>query len=271
MSTETYKGRAVTDDSWDYLFADFAVGNNAKSEQLKEFLNDKVQTVKDTELTYRVINHWSEAGLIPDNREVGGKGWRKLSRLDVIWTHCLLEMRTFGLPLSSLKTAYQSTFFSHGDESKPIPLLEFGVALCLLKNPVYLIVFSDGWVELLRKRDIEFSKLCGLLRNSYLTINLNKICEMVLGGRGKEDFNNAVELDSTSSKVLTLISEGNLDSLEIIFKDGKPESLKKVLKANPTVDLEGILKGIQYGELKIKRQNGKTQIVEESIFERIKS
>jgi hypothetical protein len=180
-------------------------------------------------------------------------------------------MRKFGLPHSSLKMAYKTTFFHHGDESKPIPLLDFGVALCLLKKPIFLIVFSDGWVELLRKQDIEFSKLCGLLRDSYLIINLNRICETVLQGHGKEVFECAIELDKTSTTVLSLISEGKLDSLEIKFKDGKPQSLKKVMRVNPSINLEGILKGIQYGELKIKRQNGKSVIVEELISEKLKS
>ena len=271
MPTEIYKGRAFRDDSWDFLLGDFHGGNNAGLEELKSLLNDKALSVKDTELTYRLINHWSEAGLIPDNRKIEGKGWRKLSRLDVIWTHCLSEMRKFGLPHSSLKMAYKTTFFHHGDASKPIPLLGFGVALCLLKNPVFLIVFSDGWVELLRKRDVEYSKLCGLLRDSYLIINLNRICEAVLGGRGKEEFECAIELDKISTTVLSLISEGKLDSLEIKFKDGKPQSLKKVMRVNPSINLEGILKSIQHGELTIKRQNGKNVIVERSFSERLKS
>jgi len=271
MPAEIYKGRAFRDDSWDSLFGDFHGGNNAALEELKSILNDKALSVKDTELTYRLINHWSEAGLIPDNRKVEGKGWRKLSRLDVIWTHCLSEMRKFGLPHSSLKMAYKTTFFLHGDESKPIPLLNFGVALCLVKKPVFLIVFPDGWTEILRKQDIEFSKVCGLLRDSYLTINLNHICETVLDGSGKEVFEYAVELDKTSLTVLRLISEGKLDSLEIKFKDGEPQSLKKVMRVNPSINLEGILKGIQYGELTIKRQGGKNVIVERTFSERLKS
>ncbi len=271
MSTEIYKGRAFRDDSWDYPFADYCLGDNPVLKRFQVRLNDKVQTVKDTDLSYRVMHSWSENGLLSDSRKVEGKGWRKLSALDIIWIRCLSEMRTFGLPLSSLKTAYQTTNFFNGDESKPTPLLEFGVALCLLKNPVFLIVFSDGWVEILRKCDIEHSKVAGLLRDSYLTINLNRICEIVLGGSGKEEFKYAMELDNNSLKVLSLIYEGKLDSLEIKFKDGKPQSLKKVMKTNPAVDIEGIMKGIEYGELKIKIQDGKTQIVEESILERIKS
>ena len=109
----------------------------------------------------------------------------------------------------------------------------------------------------MRKQDIEMSKLFGMLRDSYLMINLNRICETVLGGKGKEELKVEVELDENTLKVYELISKGNLNSLEIKFKDGKIQSLKKVIKANPSVDLEGILKGIQFGELTIKKQNGK--------------
>ena len=265
---EEYKGRAFRGDSWDILFSTFLTGKEPTYEQLKEVLNDKGLSVKDTDLTYRLINSWSEAGLFPENRVVAGKGWRKLSRLDVIWTHCLAEMRLFGLPISALKKAYQTTYFYHGDENIPLPILEFGVSQCILKRPISLIVFPDGWVEVLSKHDIEFSKMLGLLRESHITINLNSICEKVLKGKGREEPKFTRELNKIEAEVLGLISEGKLDSLKIMFKDGKPKSLIKVIRENPSVDIQAILKCIEYGELKIKKQNGKIQLVEESILER---
>lgn len=250
-------------ESWDMLMTQYR--EETSFDQFKEFIHEPVLSTKDAGISSRVINHWTNEGLIEDPRGEGASsGWRKLSRLDLVWIAVLLELRSFGFPVKLLKRAYDTIFFLFGDKDKPYPALEMGVCLCLTRKPVQLIVVNDGWAEVVRPIDLKMSAGIGhLTSKSYITINLNQICESVLQGRGRAEFSFFEALSDQENKVIEMIRSGDIDSLEIILRDGQLHKLKKMLrgKAAPG-DLEGLAKKIQYGEVTVKFSDGKIVLSE---------
>ena len=75
------KFRIYRGDGWISLVHDYAYGKWPVIESLKKKFSEKKFSVKDTNITYRVINHWMAEGLISDAR-TEEKGWRKLSIFD---------------------------------------------------------------------------------------------------------------------------------------------------------------------------------------------
>ncbi len=55
-------------------------------------LNEKKYAIKDTDASYRSINHWSSLGLLDDVREDNNKGWRKFSIIDIVWLRILIAV-----------------------------------------------------------------------------------------------------------------------------------------------------------------------------------
>src|SRR5207244_8824468 len=78
---------------------------------LRHQVNEKQFTVKDGDVTYRVINHWTAQGLLDDGREDNSSDWRKFSLKDLLWLRVLRELRRFGLSLEMLRTAYNSLIY----------------------------------------------------------------------------------------------------------------------------------------------------------------
>lgn len=130
-------------------------------------INEKKYTIKDTDATYRTINHWAKLGLIDDDRENEGKGWRKFSIVDLVWLGVLKQLREYGFSLEKIKKGYDAINDMPG-------LLEFGIYMAMAKQAVYLIVLPDGYIELATRSSLLASESTGLLVEiSYLVINLN--------------------------------------------------------------------------------------------------
>jgi len=258
------------DDSWLKLLSDYVGGEVAPLEELKKQLSEKKLSVKDSDISYRVINHWMAEGLISDAR-VEEKGWRKLSLFDLIWINAIVEMRKFGIPIPTLRQAHKGILKPISNRHKDYNSFEMGVFLCLQHEPVYLVVLSDGWAEVARKKDIEASLQLGFfLEKSYLLISLNRCCENVLKGSGKANYPIGLVLNAAELEAIELIRRGELDSLEIIFKDGKPQTLKQhIKKIGANFDLNELTQKIEYGEITAKVQDGVIILAEVSNSKRV--
>jgi DNA-binding transcriptional MerR regulator len=73
--------------------------------------------VKDLEIKYRVINHWDSEGLIHCTRNAEG-GDRKFSFADYVWIKVVEELRSFGVPIPTIKTIRDEIY-------EQLPLKEF--------------------------------------------------------------------------------------------------------------------------------------------------
>lgn len=244
---------------WYLLYESYISADSGVLVELHTKLNEKLLSVKDTDITYRLINHWAEKGLISDDRE-SQKGWRKLSILDAIWTHVLVELRKYGMPLESLGNAFRTTFWQGGITDRRF---EVAVALCLQRELVLMITFDDGASELFRKKDFNYALSLGsLAAKSYVTINLNKCVEAVTS-RGHAELNYSPPLSETEQETIDLVRSGDFDRIELLLKNGTPIKLSKIKKQQKgNLQLDGLAQAIEYGEMKVKISDGKIQIIE---------
>jgi uncharacterized protein YfaA (DUF2138 family) len=68
----------IANDSVDEDFVSYFDEENSK---LHKLIREKRYTVKDTDISSRVINHWDDKGLLPDGVQVEEEKWRKFSFL----------------------------------------------------------------------------------------------------------------------------------------------------------------------------------------------
>ena len=262
--------RLIRGDAWNIAFSEYVTELANKFEMINQQILEKRFTVKDSGATHRLINHWSEAGIIDDTSRTNEQGWRKLSIVDLIWIHVLMKLRRFGMSLDSLSLAYQSTFYSHAKSDKKWPMFEFSILRCLHRNPLFIIVFEDGWCEYMYKHDYELNMQTGFLNEkAYLMVNLNQCVSAVFPKLNKPEHMGLVELSQIELGVIEKIRQGDLNELHLRFKDGQVESLKKIYRGND--NYQGLIDKIEYGEYTVKLQNGKTVFTEVSELERVNS
>jgi len=263
--------RLSTSDATDIAFASYLV---AKDKELKSLV-DKLQksrfTVKDSDATHRLVNHWTENGILDDTREDKGKGWRKSSAVDIVWIQILVALRRFGMPLKALKQTYDCTYYCLGKKDKPWTMLEFQIIQCLHRRQAYLIVFDDGWCEYVSKQDYEFNLLVGILNEqAYLVVNLNSCVSHIFPKLERPDFEIKIPLSPAELTVIEKLRAGKLDELHIKLKNGEIRTLKEIHKGTE-YDLDSLIKKIEYGDIRINIQDGETVFIETSLNQRFDS
>jgi DNA-binding transcriptional MerR regulator len=93
--------------------------------ELHELLNEERLSAKDTEVNYRVINHWDEKGIIRFTRDKKESN-RKFSFVDFMWIKIVNELRSFGVQLPAIKKIADDIY-------EPLPMKElfFHFAGCM--------------------------------------------------------------------------------------------------------------------------------------------
>ncbi|HAU1475608.1 TPA: MerR family transcriptional regulator [Legionella pneumophila] len=219
-------------------------------------LTEKKFTIKDIDSTYRVINHWSKLGLFDDSRP-DSKGWRKFSLVDITWLRVLVELRSFGLSLEKLKIAYE--------EIKQNPIMfEFGIASCMLKKGINLIVFKDGYIQISPRNAIEISQSISYFKETaYLVVSLNRCLELVLPNRNYSPKLNTVELSNKELQVLRELRLGSYEQVAIIMKEGDIEYINTSTKHFEIGILADILNKVSRGDFHIKKVRDKILYIKE--------
>jgi Predicted transcriptional regulators len=240
------------------LYASFRKGvqeylaDRKKSARFFSFLSQDQFTIKDTDITYRVINHWSKLGLLKDSRNEQESGWRKFSFIDVAWIKILSELRTFGLSLNKVKVAFQS--ISKDD----FVLLEYGVSLAMLGKDICVVTFSDGQTDVIPREAID-----KLNNKSYIAISLNACLNSVLNDDSCTPLPEKFKLSRIERGVISQIRAGVFDEVTVKFKDGKVDRVDtKTRHMGEIGKLSNVLNGVCHGDFVIKKQDGKVVILE---------
>lgn len=231
-------------------------------ESSHNFLTEKKFTIKDLDTTYRIINHWSQQGLFDDSRD-DNKGWRKFSLVDMVWLRVLLELRKFGISLDKMRVSYESI-------SKNSEIFEFAIASCLMKRGMYLFIFPDGYTEIATKNVLNLSESSKYLKEaSYLTISLNRCLELIFPGKNYSPKLDSFELSDKEISTLAELRLSDIDSLLIQMKNGDIEKINITKKYKDNIGkLSDLLNKVSFGDVEIKRVQGKTAFVE--VTEKVK-
>lgn len=234
------------------------------------FLNKKRYTIKDTDSSYRMINHWSSQGLIDDARDENEKGWRKFSVVDLVWLHIIYELRKIGLSLDKIKKGYSSL------SGKSWQMLECGVLFCMMRRGMCLVVFSDGYMEVVPHNAVATMKIVpreaeatnesiGFLKDPlFIVVSLNNCLEKVFPGR---DYSPRLDTFSLTENEINLLHEircGDFDEIMVCMKNGDLFQIdaKKKHMGDDIGKLSEILNRVSYGNFVIKKENGKIQFIE---------
>ncbi|MCZ6719391.1 MAG: MerR family transcriptional regulator [Gammaproteobacteria bacterium] len=269
----TKPNRLFRGTGWDISVAEYVSKTRSEFQRVSDLVNKKIHTVKDSGATYRVINHWAEAGLIEDKSRKTSEGWRRLSFLDLVWIKVLADLRKFGVPLESLKIARRAIFEVPGKPSVTRPEFEYAVTHCLAIDPArfLLVSFSDGWAEVIDQTNFELCMSSGHLNTkSYLVIDLNQCCKAVLPNMRLPQFRVKHELTDKELSIIESVRSGRYDVVEIHGSDGKIERIKcRSRKGRAASKLDQLARSMEFGEFTVKVQKGKAVLTE--VIESIKA
>lgn len=248
-------------DGYDLGLAMYLNGKNHAI--MSALLNEKRHTIKDTDQSYRAINHWSSLGLIEDDR-TSDTAWRKLSMLDLIWIQIVGELRQFGFPLEKLKMT-QKTLFGGKPNRVPYCLFEFAIAQVFLKSDQRLIVFSDGKAAAVSGEMLDLNHNYFGIEN-YLFINLNRVISKVFKDK---DFSpvirNAISLDEDEIDVLLRMRSGAYESVSVKMKDGKIELIEAVQSIESQKRFVDLMKEAKYQKIELQTEDGKVVSIKRTV------
>ncbi|MDX1836044.1 hypothetical protein DIZ81_13320 [Legionella taurinensis] len=229
-----------------------------RGDETVTFLIEKKFNIKNVESTYRIINHWSKLGLFDDSR-TDNKGWRKFSIVDMVWLRVLMELRTFGLSLEKMKKGYEII-------KNKIAIFEFGIASCMMKRGINLIIFKDGHIEITTRNAVALSESARYFNEtSYIVISLNRCLELVFPNRKYTAELDAIELSKKEIFLLEKLRLGQYDQIVLKMTNGDMKFIDTTIKHFDIGKLTDILNNVSNGSFKIKKAKGKTVYVEETM------
>ena len=232
---------------------------------------EKTLPIKGSDVSYRVLNHWCNKGLIEDNREGNKEGvsWRRFSIFDRLWMEVIKELRGYGVSLDIIKKVREKMSRHIVENSYGITNFEYAVYRCKLtsKSQTHLIVFKDGFSEIASELDMESASMIGDW-NSYIDINLNniwgKFSDKFLSSKAKL----FILADDEFELLATLRLENNSEITVQMNEFGKINMLKKkrLLKTGEIEDY--VSSHMKFGESVQKFKNGKCYLME--VVEQVK-
>jgi DNA-binding transcriptional MerR regulator len=232
---------------------------------------EKTLSIKGSDVSYRVLNHWCNKGLIEDNRESNkeSSSWRRFSIFDRLWMEVIKELRGYGVSLDIIKKIREKMSKHIVENSYGITNFEYAVYRCKLtsKSQTHLLVFKDGFSEIASELDIESASMVGNW-DSYIDINLNniwgKFSDKFLSNKAKS----FALADDEFELLAALRLENNSEITVQMNEFGKINMLKKkrLLKTN---EIENYVSShMKFGESVQKFKDGKCYLME--VVEQVK-
>ncbi|MEI6058796.1 MAG: MerR family transcriptional regulator, partial [archaeon] len=216
-------------------------------------------TVGDTGISYRMINYWSENGVLPDGIQ-DGSGWKRFSLIELVWLRVVQKLRGFGLPFPNISRTLKC-IMDWDKKLDEYPMFEFYSTLARAsKLDPYVVVLPNGLADLATSEELELSKkLSGnssmifiSLKDVLHSMNIKTAKPEVLYGLTDPEFQLLFSVRSRDVKeVSAKMKEGNIKELEktkIYSNDVSPYEMEKELNRNSS-----------FGRIEIKHDHGKRQ------------
>ncbi len=237
----------------------------------REAIRTPKYTVKDVEFTYRIINSWASAGLLPERREDGSEEWRRLSVVDSVWIQILLTMREFGFSLAKAKKTYNCLM--QDEEGRDLKKIDAAILACFRKPPlpIFVIVLEDGEAEVCDLHAIDDCDHAFGYQN-ILRINVNAILKRLFKNldqpvapslrMNKDEAGRYFDChgtlaDDDESDVLQALRDEKIASVRVRKKGDKIKDVETTSFEQKDPKVFEILNGMDYGEFTVKVENGK--------------
>lgn len=220
--------------------------NQEASEKINELFSKRF-SIKDVGLSYRVINDWSEKGLIDHFRE-GDKGWHRFSFSELAEILIYKELRNVGFSIEKLKKV--KSFLNKKFYEKKVPFffeinnLNICVIIVLTGQNNFLVIDSEA-KKICFSRDIKLTEIIGRKNpsevkeygknNALVVLNIRRLIDSLgilyqvkdekLGLVAKEI------LSEQANQELKIVTDGsgNIKKVKTIRYE-KPGSFKSVNK-----------------------------------------
>jgi DNA-binding transcriptional MerR regulator len=230
----------------------------------RESISDKRYKASDTEITYRTLNSWSEAGLLnePSDREAG---WRKFSLADICWVIILSELRKLGLSLEKLKILKDTVNSTR--KKHIIPHFNSFIALSLTRDDVMLVIAPTGEGSLGLELDYKITKMLGLLPDTHIVANVSEFTGRIFNKSSiKKDF--PITLTNKELGIIAQIRSN--DRLENVSIDIRNKNINRVRFTNKSRNPEEYLNAVRemvskggYRDIVLKVEKNKVVCMEE--------
>jgi hypothetical protein len=218
--------------------------------EFRRLLNERKFTASEIDISYRVLSHWDQIGILPDGTKTNG--WRKFSIVEMVWLSAIKTLRGFGIPLNKTLTIKDSIFL--WDQKKDsYPLLEFYVykAWYTDEDP-YIVILESGKADLGTSEELELTKFWQRT-NDMLLISLKSTLKKL----GK---------DVTLPKLILPSEEREEELLDLVRSSKSPLDLKKItgLSGERLRYLEEVFEidSKITGDVRVKARNGKIKELE---------
>jgi DNA-binding transcriptional MerR regulator len=255
-------------DFYDLRLAEYEFSDQYKG--VRDMLKTKRYTIQDTDTTYRMINHWSSLGLLPEDRE-SESHWHKFSTMDLVWINVMVELREFGMGLDKLQKTKQTLFFPDKKSLHPMGIFDVYVLHTLQRHPVYVVVLEDGTGLLATEDEYMRSKRLNTLNVSHVVINLNNIMQRMITDKDLWPiYKKQMALTPEELNLLSYIRDGDYKEVKVKFKDGKVDLFEGTQSLERQEKLADILQQDDFQEVTLKRENGKTVQVSRIVKKKLK-
>jgi len=232
-------------------------------------LNTRYRRIKDSRISYRLINHWAKYNLITAERDTE-KGWRKYSFMDLLWLNIMLRLRLFNISLDTMVKIKESLYsaFRPKETASQFPILDYHTIMAITKRvPVYLIIFDDGTAEFLTQSEYDISA-SNFHFADHIKISLNRILQMSFF-KSKVDLEPIPEsihdLSHEETELLFMLRMGKYESIKVKLEDGKIELLEGVEMLKNDKRIIDILHENNYQNIEIKQKDGNVVLIKRTV------
>lgn len=203
---------------YDILAEDMDLYHSSESNVVTEAVRYDAFTVKDLPVSYRVINHWSDKGLLPNSFGKGENDWREFTLMEVFWVHIVVKLRKIGLPLKVIKKIKEQIMVYDSKLQRYKEFEYYVMRSMFTRSDVYLAVMMDGRAQLVDSFQIEYEKAFRGSR-SMILISLK---EIVNADMNLETFKPkiAIFLSLAEAEIVSLIRTGDKRKIELSVKKG---------------------------------------------------
>lgn len=226
-------------------------------------------TARDLAISYRELNHWSEIGLIDDERGDNENGWRKFSLAGLVWVQIIRELRAIGVGIDVIERAKKSLFTPQADESA-LDMLG-AIARCVsTQKPVFVVVAED-FAKIMLLNEFE-QRLRQERQKPFVTIRLDQILSELmpeLDWTIRDVNNSSDKLSKAETRALEVIRDGSFEQVTIIKENGKIDRLEKLTSHRKTFEIADLIKKVGFGKVNAVMKNGEIIFTEIKQVEKI--
>lgn len=199
-------------------------------------------------VTYRAINHWTELGIIDDER-TNQQGWRRFSLKEIVWIHIIKRLRDFGFPNEKIIQTKEHLFAE--------VIFEFYIALARLNlATVYVLVFSNGEALWTDHHAYNIALSFNTISDDHVKINLNQLLEKIFSEYNADRIELAIPLSKAEKDLIMAIREGRYKNIKAELIDNQITMLNLTEELAKDERMTDLLKEEDFQDIQVIKREG---------------